>query len=459
MKKEDKVNLAIAGLTLPAFGLGAKLAIRGARLRALEKLKPKFTTSQANEFKSRLQPGDVLLIGKSGLSGKASQSAKFTRLSEGHHVHSAMYVGNGKLIDLVPKGGPKTGGQIRKMNIDSYLNENMNILVQRPKGSKEQIQRSVQNMEDFFKNKNYKYDFSKPRVFAKGMIGDTGIEKKLTKVCLPGSKGKGVCSTMVADAQQKAGFKFKKNPSAMTTIDFRSKKNRPELEFKGSESKVYKTPKLRGVGLMTPGAIQAAYTYKQKAASAKILIPPPPKDSLNELALTTKARKNWVPNKGMDNAYDKKIPDLFYKFLKNQGIEHSREELYKLVESIQDVIMLHKNYFDRDRPHEYAEKMGVPFDHDYHKLFSAHTRSYPSGHTTQAFYLAFTLTDKYPEFKADFERIAKRVALSRLHRGVHYISDNTAGEHLAKVLHDRAIEKSASPILAGIVSLKEAGVL
>ena len=78
---------------------------------------------------------------------------------------------------------------------------------------------------------------------------------------------------------------------------------------------------------------------------------------------------------------------------------------------------------------------GIPFNYDY--LESAQTASYPSGHTTQAYYIAYKLSDEFPKLKPQFLYVAKMVAESRVDRGVHFPSDNEAGIELAKNLYAR----------------------
>ena len=92
-------------------------------------------------------------------------------------------------------------------------------------------------------------------------------------------------------------------------------------------------------------------------------------------------------------------------------------------------IHLHKNYFNSLRPSELAEKHGIDFDSDY--LESAQTPSYPSGHTTQAYYIASKLSLIYPKLKKYFFEMANMIAQSRIDRGVHFPSDNRAGIMLA----------------------------
>ena len=108
--------------------------------------------------------------------------------------------------------------------------------------------------------------------------------------------------------------------------------------------------------------------------------------------------------------------------------------LNELKSALRPIVMYHKEHFNSPRPDELAERAGVPFQSDF--LESAQTPSYPSGHTTQAFFLAHFLSDMFPELSTDFYTLAQMVADSRIDRGVHFPSDNEAGKLLAQKLHD-----------------------
>ena len=63
---------------------------------------------------------------------------------------------------------------------------------------------------------------------------------------------------------------------------------------------------------------------------------------------------------------------------------------------------------------------------------SAHTPSYPSGHTIQALLLAKKLSDVYPHRMKDFFRLANDISWSRIEAGYHFPSDIHYGEVVYK---------------------------
>ena len=89
-----------------------------------------------------------------------------------------------------------------------------------------------------------------------------------------------------------------------------------------------------------------------------------------------------------------------------------------------------KNYYNRQRPNELSEELGIKWDCDY--LSSAQTPSYPSGHTIQAYVCAGVLANQYPEHSRGLYTLAELVSQSRIDRGVHFPSDVDYGRILAK---------------------------
>tara|TARA_B110000285_G_scaffold145937_1_gene162903 strand:+ start:976 stop:1545 length:570 start_codon:yes stop_codon:yes gene_type:complete len=60
--------------------------------------------------------------------------------------------------------------------------------------------------------------------------------------------------------------------------------------------------------------------------------------------------------------------------------------------------------------------------------------SYPSGHSTQIFTIAFFAAEKYPFFANEYREKAEEYATNREFAGVHYKSDTIFGEKIAKYI-------------------------
>ena len=137
------------------------------------------------------------------------------------------------------------------------------------------------------------------------------------------------------------------------------------------------------------------------------------------------------------------ITKSFDLVLTLSGIRSQKNLINQLKLETIPIIHLHKNYFNALRPNEFAEKHGVDFKSDY--LESAQTPSYPSGHTTQAYYVAMKLSALYPNLKKYFFKMADMIAQARIDRGVHFPSDNEAGKLLAIRIFEKNQKSGEKP--------------
>ena len=168
-----------------------------------------------------------------------------------------------------------------------------------------------------------------------------------------------------------------------------------------------------------------------------VVIPPPPdvETRVKELEYIIKRREKPVTSPEYSDILDRGIPHIFEQILSTAGVSGSLEAIDALKDEIKPEIYFHKKHFGEPRPNELAEVLGISFDYDY--LESAQTPSYPSGHTAQAFYIAYCLSAKFPDLRHLFLRAAELIAESRIDRGVHFPSDNEAGKLLAYELFKR----------------------
>jgi len=83
-----------------------------------------------------------------------------------------------------------------------------------------------------------------------------------------------------------------------------------------------------------------------------------------------------------------------------------------------------KNHFNRARPYHYYPQLNPTIPPPGHP-------SYPSGHATQAYTLAFALSEVFPQLRVKFEKVAYQLSRHREIGGVHYASDSAAGKLLA----------------------------
>lgn len=167
----------------------------------------------------------------------------------------------------------------------------------------------------------------------------------------------------------------------------------------------------------------------------KIMIPPPPPlhDRINELSLVEEQYNNRVVDEELQQLLDQDIPAAFDKILMSNGIPSQYELIKDIKELVIPTIIFHKEYFSAPRPTKLAKIFGLSFRGD--NLESAHTPSYPSGHTTQAFYISYVLSVKYPNLSGLLTKLAELISLSRIDRGVHFPSDIIGGKLLADKIY------------------------
>lgn len=171
-----------------------------------------------------------------------------------------------------------------------------------------------------------------------------------------------------------------------------------------------------------------------------IMIPPPPPldqrvKELDHLKIQYKNRKN--PDE-LQSALDEDMAGLFDSLVMSAGNSSIRDYIKNLYLSIMPVIVYHKDYFSEVRPAVLAAQINMPFESD--DLETAQSPSYPSGHTTQAFYIARALSLRYPKLRDDFFNLAEMIAQSRMDRAVHFPSDVSAGKILAKKLFEKDVQ-------------------
>lgn len=177
------------------------------------------------------------------------------------------------------------------------------------------------------------------------------------------------------------------------------------------------------------------YKNCYKKASSSQFPPPPPIDSLlKELPHVMFQYENRFNSESEQEALDDQFWTLFDNVLVREGYETRKKELKEISDSLVPLILDLKDHYNLVRPDDLASMKGIPFRSDF--LETAQSPSYPSGHTTQAFYLAHTLSEDFPFLSSEFFKIANKVAESRIDRGVHFPSDNEGGRLLAKVLFE-----------------------
>lgn len=120
-------------------------------------------------------------------------------------------------------------------------------------------------------------------------------------------------------------------------------------------------------------------------------------------------------------SYDRSLIQSLITIFKQKGIDVQSvcEEIF---EDVNPLIAKLKVHYNRPRPYQLA---------NYYKLklfpfqsFSAHTPSFPSGHTVQAYVAMNVIGSMYPTHYKFAKSVIDDVAESRVNLGLHFPSDN-----------------------------------
>lgn len=157
------------------------------------------------------------------------------------------------------------------------------------------------------------------------------------------------------------------------------------------------------------------------------------KDELNEVAdslavMSQPENQNYLKRY---LAYDRNLIQSISSIFKQKDIE-VEELVTEIVVDIQNLIFKLKYHIQRPRPFQIAQYYKLKLFP--YKSFSAHTPSYPSGHTTQAIVILNVLGNKYPTEYQYCKELIEDIAYSRIYLGHHYPSDNDGGRELGKAI-------------------------
>jgi len=188
----------------------------------------------------------------------------------------------------------------------------------------------------------------------------------------------------------------------------------------------------RADGTKRKSEMKEEFQFYPKDLHEYIQIPDFPKDDVKEMGtirklISTRTDKDVesVANNDEDSFYSIK------EYMKKIGVKFHENELRDIVKQAVPTIRHFKNSFNRKRPFELDGNLDV--------LGSTtnKTRSYPSGHSTQAMIVALYVAQKFPEHKDGLMEAAKEVGIGRVKAGFHFLSDHIAGQMLGTKMFEQ----------------------
>jgi len=176
-------------------------------------------------------------------------------------------------------------------------------------------------------------------------------------------------------------------------------------------------------------------------SNPKLTMTPPPANDSNETR--TELFKLLAYNNGtIDRKVVKKYDDLikpYMELIEKYNVDVTKDDLEKIVDEASKFTLKIKYKYNRPRPYQIADHYGIE-DFKIHKLDSATTPSYPSGHALQGRLIGLILTDKDPKHQNEYMAVAQKISDSRIMARAHYPSDKVYGEKLADELYDQRIK-------------------
>ena len=171
-------------------------------------------------------------------------------------------------------------------------------------------------------------------------------------------------------------------------------------------------------------------------SNPKLTITPPPINNSNKTRAEVfylLSYNDGVIDNEMVQAYDD-IVKAFMPAVEKNGVQVSSDELGQIIKESSKFVMKLKYKFNRPRPYQIAEHYGIE-DFKRHKLDTAKTPSYPSGHAMQGRLIALYLSDKDPSNRKEYMMIGHNISESRIMARAHYPSDRKYGDMLGDELY------------------------
>jgi len=173
-------------------------------------------------------------------------------------------------------------------------------------------------------------------------------------------------------------------------------------------------------------------------SNPKLTITPPPANDSNETR--TELFKLLAYNDGViDRKMVKEFDDMrepYMELVNKYNLDVTKDDLQQIIDEGAKFTLKIKYKFNRPRPYQIAEHYGIE-DFKRHKLDSAKTPSYPSGHALQGRLIGLILTDKDPEHQNEYMAVSQKISDSRIMARAHYPSDKEYGEKLADELYEQ----------------------
>ena len=162
----------------------------------------------------------------------------------------------------------------------------------------------------------------------------------------------------------------------------------------------------------------------------RITLPSPPERDEDEISRLKDIIRNRTAEDVQSIRDHDEVPFFaLKKYCEDNGLLFHENEFEDLVEQSTPIILHFKNMFNRKRPNEVDNRINIL------PSKTNKTRSYPSGHSTQARLVARYVAGKFPEHEIELLKKGDECGMGRVRAGFHYPSDNETGILLGEKLY------------------------
>jgi hypothetical protein len=151
--------------------------------------------------------------------------------------------------------------------------------------------------------------------------------------------------------------------------------------------------------------------------------------------------KHYFDNKSLSEDFLNSAHDSCKKVFKDFCKQNNYNIDWDIIEDgLKDshaIVFSLKNKFKRPRPKELLKNESPEYNH----IVDMDSYSFPSGHTTTAFFIATVLSSVLPEERNNFKTMAELIGQSRIENCVHYPSDVIHGQLLGELIGDIFLNK------------------
>ena len=167
-----------------------------------------------------------------------------------------------------------------------------------------------------------------------------------------------------------------------------------------------------------------------------INVPEPPRNSSPEAKSELSMIKELGSNRTQKDINSIKEHDMvatyaIRDYLEENDLLYDTEDITKIVETGAGISRFYKNKFQRIRPWQLAEELGMEINQLDFPSETMQTPSYPSGHSVQSRLVAEYYIKKYPEHRKGLIAAAEECGQGRVKAGWHFPSDHDVGVLIA----------------------------